>query len=37
MKATEYYFPFVLCIIFYKISDLTFENFDEVQKCDHSN
>ena len=36
MKATEQYFPLVLCIMLYKVV-LTFESVDEILKCDHSN
>ena len=36
MKATEQYFPVVLFIMLYKVV-LTFETFDEILKCDHSN
>ena len=36
MKATEQYFPVVLCIVLYKVV-LTFESVDEFLKCDHSN
>ena len=36
MKATEQYFPLVLFIKLYKVV-LTFENVDEILKCDHSN
>ena len=36
MKATEQYFPVVLCIMLYKVV-LTFESVDEILKCDQSN
>ena len=36
MKATEQYFPVVLCIMLFKVV-LTSESVDEVLKCDHSN
>ena len=35
MKATEQYFPVVLCIMLHKVV-LTFEFVDEILKCDHS-
>ena len=35
MKATEKYFPVVLCIMLYKLV-LTFESVDEILECDHS-
>ena len=35
MKATEKYFPVVLCIMMYKVV-LDFEFVDEILKCDHS-
>ena len=35
MKATEKYFPVVVCIMLYKMV-LTFESVDEILKCDHS-
>ena len=34
MKATEPYFPVVLCIMLCKVV-LTFESVDEILKCDH--
>ena len=36
IKATEQYFPVVLCIMLYKVV-LTFESVDKVLKCDHPN
>ena len=36
MKATEQYFPVVLCIMLCKVV-LTFESVDEILNCDHSN
>ena len=33
MKATEQYFPVVLCIMLYKVI-LTLESVDEILKCD---
>ena len=36
MKATEQYFPVVLCIMLNKVV-LTFESVHEILKCDHSN
>ena len=36
MKATEQYFPVVLCIMLYKLV-LTFDFVDEIVKCDNSN
>ena len=36
MKATEQYFPVVLCIMLYNVV-LTFESVDEILKCDHLN
>ena len=36
MKATEQYFPVVLCIMLYKVV-LTFASVDEILKYDHSN
>ena len=35
MKATEKYFPVVLCIMMYKVV-LAFEFVDEILKCDDS-
>ena len=35
VKATEQYFPVVLCIMLYKVI-LTFESVEEILKCDHS-
>ena len=34
MKATEQYFPVLLCIKLYKVA-LTFESLGEILKCDH--
>ena len=36
VKATEQYFPVVLCIMLCKVV-LTFESMDEILWCDHSN
>ena len=36
MKAIEQYFPVMLFIMLYKVG-LTFESFDEILLCDHSN
>ena len=36
MKATEQYFPVVLFIMLYNVV-LTFESFDEILWCYHSN
>ena len=36
MKATEQNFPVAVFIMLYKVA-LTFESFDEILKCDHSN
>ena len=36
MKATEYYFYVVLCILVYKVV-LTFKLVNETQVCGHSN
>ena len=36
MKATEQYFPVVLCTMLYKVV-LTSESVDEIPKRDHSN
>jgi len=36
MKATEQYFPVVLCIMLYTVV-LSFETADEILKSDHSN
>ena len=36
MKATEQYFPVVLCIMLYKVVQ-TFDSVYEILKCDYSN
>ena len=36
IKATEQYFPVVMCMMLYKVF-LTFESVDKILKCDHSN